>query len=75
MTAASGPSCESSRIDCHGSPLSSTAQIADSFLTGVSQDIPIWENKSYNPRPVLTKQEKGILDHREWCKQFYSELA
>lgn len=52
-----------------------TAQIADSFLTGVSQDIPIWENKSYNPRPVLTKQEKGILDHREWCKQFYSELA
>ena len=52
-----------------------TAQIADSFLTGVSQDIPIWENKAYNPRPVLTKQEKGILDHREWCKQFYSELA
>jgi len=74
MTAASGPSCESSRIDCHGSPRSSTTPIA-SFLTRASQDIPIRENKSYNPRPVLTKQEKGILDHREWCKQFYSELA
>lgn len=48
------------------------AGIADSFLTGVSQDLPIWENKAYVARPVLTKQEKGILDHREWCKQFYS---
>ena len=39
---------------------------------GVSQDIPIWENKIYRPRPVLTKSEKYILEHRRWSRQFYS---
>jgi hypothetical protein len=38
----------------------------------VSQDIPIWENKAYVERPVLTKAERGILEHRAWCEQFYS---
>jgi len=50
-------------------------EIADSFLSGVSQDIPIWENKAYQQRPVLTKEEKGILDHRAWAQQFYSDPA
>ena len=45
---------------------------ADSFTEGVSQDIPIWENKIYQPRPVLTKGEKQILEHRKWSRQFYS---
>jgi nitrite reductase/ring-hydroxylating ferredoxin subunit len=48
---------------------------ADSFLGGVSQDIPIWENKRYVERPVLTKEERTILDHRAWCTQFYSDPA
>ena len=48
---------------------------AESFLGGVSQDIPIWENKRYVERPVLLKEERTILDHREWCKQFYSDPA
>jgi nitrite reductase/ring-hydroxylating ferredoxin subunit len=47
--------------------------MADSFMGGVSQDIPIWENKRYVERPVLIKDERTILDHREWCKQFYSD--
>jgi nitrite reductase/ring-hydroxylating ferredoxin subunit len=51
-----------------------TAAIADRFLAGVSQDIPIWENKIYRDHPVLTKEEKGIAQHREWSKQFYSEV-
>jgi nitrite reductase/ring-hydroxylating ferredoxin subunit len=46
---------------------------ADSFTAGLSQDIPIWENKRYVERPVLVKEERGILDHREWCRQFYSD--
>jgi len=46
--------------------------ISQSFLSGVSQDIPIWENKIYRDRPVLAKEEKGILVHREWAKQFYA---
>lgn len=47
-------------------------EVGDRFLSGVSQDIPIWENKVYRERPVLTKEEKGIAEHREWAKQFYS---
>ena len=49
--------------------------VAEAFLGGVSQDIPIWENKRYVERPVVVKDERSILDHREWCKQFYSDPA
>ncbi len=48
---------------------------AESFLSGVSQDIPIWENKRYVERPVIVKDERSILDHRRWCEQFYSDPA
>ncbi len=47
---------------------------ADQFTAGVTQDIPIWENKIYRPLPVLTKSESGIIAHRNWSKQFYSEV-
>jgi nitrite reductase/ring-hydroxylating ferredoxin subunit len=47
-------------------------QAADSFCAGVSQDIPIWENKVYRDPPVITKTEKLILEHRRWSEQFYS---
>jgi hypothetical protein len=50
----------------------SVKEAADAFCSGVSQDIPIWENKIYRPRPVLTKSEKYILEHRRWSRQFYS---
>ncbi len=45
---------------------------AESFCAGVSQDIPIWENKVYRDPPVITKTEKLILEHRRWSAQFYS---
>lgn len=48
---------------------------ADQFTAGVTQDIPIWENKVYRPLPVLTKRESGIIAHRNWSKQFYSDTA
>jgi phenylpropionate dioxygenase-like ring-hydroxylating dioxygenase large terminal subunit len=48
---------------------------ADAFCAGVSQDIPIWENKLYRERPILTKSEKVILDQRKWAEQFYSSPA
>jgi nitrite reductase/ring-hydroxylating ferredoxin subunit len=48
---------------------------AESFCSGVSQDIPIWENKVYRDPPVVTKTEKLILEHRRWCTQFYSGLG
>jgi nitrite reductase/ring-hydroxylating ferredoxin subunit len=46
---------------------------ADQFTAGVTQDIPIWENKIYRPLPVLTKSEAGIVAHRNWSKQFYTD--
>ncbi len=45
---------------------------AESFCAGVSQDIPIWENKIYRDPPIITKTEKLILEHRRWSEQFYS---
>src|SRR3954453_22754093 len=47
-------------------------QAAESFCAGVSQDIPIWENKVYRDPPIITKTEKLILEHRRWSEQFYS---
>lgn len=47
-------------------------QAAESFCAGVSQDIPIWENKVYRDPPVITRVEKLILEHRRWSRQFYS---
>jgi nitrite reductase/ring-hydroxylating ferredoxin subunit len=49
------------------------AAAATAFTSGLSQDIPIWENKRYLPRPVLLKEERSILEHRAWCEQFYSD--
>ncbi len=48
--------------------------IAEAFFTGVSQDLAIWENKRYEPKPLLTPMEKGIADQRRWAMQFYSGL-
>ena len=38
----------------------------------VEQDIPIWENKRYVPRPVLCDGDGPIPRFREWARQFYS---
>jgi phenylpropionate dioxygenase-like ring-hydroxylating dioxygenase large terminal subunit len=59
------------------SPLARGPQAAEraalGFTSALSQDIPIWENKRYVERPIITKSERSILDHREWCRQFYSD--
>ena len=46
--------------------------IADAFFVGVSQDLAIWENKKYRPKPLLTEDEKRIAEYRRWAQQFYS---
>jgi nitrite reductase/ring-hydroxylating ferredoxin subunit len=61
------------------SPASGGAELAqmavDAFCDGVSQDIPIWENKRYRNPPIITKSEKLILEHRRWAEQFYCDAA
>ena len=37
----------------------------------VGEDIPIWENKRYNPAPVLCDGDGPIAGYRRWCLQFY----
>lgn len=53
-----------------------TQRIARAFVRSVTsevgQDIPIWENKRFNPRPALAPEEKPILDFRRWMGQFYA---
>lgn len=49
--------------------------IAEAFFSGVSQDLRIWENKRYQPRPVLVKEEARIAEHRKWASQFYSGVS
>lgn len=41
----------------------------------VQQDIPIWENKIYQPDPVLCDGDGPIAKHRKWFSQFYAEWA
>jgi hypothetical protein len=37
----------------------------------LEQDIPIWENKVYNDRPILCESEGAIMKYRRWSQQFY----
>jgi nitrite reductase/ring-hydroxylating ferredoxin subunit len=38
----------------------------------MEQDIPIWENKVFAPRPVLCEGDGPIGRFRNWAKQFYA---
>ena len=44
----------------------------DEAMRQVRQDIPIWENKRYWPRPQLCDGDGPIPRFREWARQFYS---
>ena len=35
------------------------------------QDLPIWENKIYRDRPILTKVDGPVSQYRRWFQQFY----
>jgi 3-ketosteroid 9alpha-monooxygenase subunit A len=41
----------------------------------MGEDKPIWENKIYQPRPVLCDGDGPIAVFRNWCTQFYSADA
>jgi cholesterol 7-desaturase len=35
------------------------------------KDVPIWCAKRYEPRPVLSKADRGIPTYRRWTQQFF----
>jgi 3-ketosteroid 9alpha-monooxygenase subunit A len=37
-----------------------------------TQDVPIWENKIYRERPIITKIDGPVREYRRWFQQFYS---
>jgi hypothetical protein len=40
-----------------------------------TQDVPIWENKIYRERPIITKIDGPVAQYRRWFRQFYSDGA
>jgi nitrite reductase/ring-hydroxylating ferredoxin subunit len=38
-----------------------------------TQDVPIWENKIYRERPMITKIDGPVAQYRRWFRQFYSD--
>ena len=39
----------------------------------VKQDRTIWENKRYQPLPILSRSDGEIMVYRKYCEQFYPE--
>jgi hypothetical protein len=40
-----------------------------------TQDVPIWENKIYRDRPMLTTNDGPVAQYRRWFRQFYSDAG
>jgi phenylpropionate dioxygenase-like ring-hydroxylating dioxygenase large terminal subunit len=53
-----------------------TAQVADLFyqayVIDFAQDFPIWENKRYRDKPILSSADGPFMPYRKWARQFYS---
>jgi hypothetical protein len=41
----------------------------------IDQDVPIWENKKFRPRPRLSEADGPIMAYRRWTQQFYDTAA
>ncbi len=48
-----------------------TEEVTKQFL----EDRPIWENKTYWPKPTLCDSDGPIATFRKWAKQFYPQNA
>ena len=53
-----------------------TQRVAEAFSSEIArqfdEDIPIWENKIYHERPVLSDGDGPIGEIRRWARQFYA---
>lgn len=46
--------------------------VVRSICAQIEQDIPIWENKAFLAKPLLSKEETGIRVFRSWARQFHT---
>ena len=51
------------------------AALIRDIVKQMNEDVPIWENKKYLPRPTLCDGDGPIADFRRWCEQFYPDSA
>jgi 3-ketosteroid 9alpha-monooxygenase subunit A len=47
-------------------------EFVQNMTEGVRQDLHIWENKIYRPRPLLCDGDRFLGEFRRWARQFYS---
>eukprot|EP00455_Lapot_gusevi_P038996 TRINITY_DN4368_c0_g2_i1.p1 TRINITY_DN4368_c0_g2~~TRINITY_DN4368_c0_g2_i1.p1 ORF type:complete len:419 (+),score=112.61 TRINITY_DN4368_c0_g2_i1:83-1339(+) len=45
----------------------------DSFAKQFERDVPIWDRKKFNDKPVLVREDGNIAAFRRWYRQFYSD--
>ena len=55
----------------------STTSLGKAFIEEIHErtveDVEVWENKAYVPRPALAHGDGPIMQFRRWCEQFYAE--
>jgi phenylpropionate dioxygenase-like ring-hydroxylating dioxygenase large terminal subunit len=55
----------------------STSSLGRAFIEEIHErtieDVVVWENKAYVPRPALAHGDGPIMKFRRWCEQFYFE--
>jgi phenylpropionate dioxygenase-like ring-hydroxylating dioxygenase large terminal subunit len=42
------------------------------YVVDFAKDFPIWENKRYRDKPVLSSADGPFMHYRKWAKQFYA---
>lgn len=47
------------------------AAIIRDIVKQMNEDVPIWEHKVYQERPLLCDGDGPIPEYRRWCRQFY----
>jgi len=47
--------------------------VLNNLVVQFERDVPIWDNKTYLPNPMVIKEDGDILRYRRWFSQFYSE--
>lgn len=47
--------------------------IVGNWVTQWRRDVPIWEDKIYRPRPMLTESDGPVVKLRKWYEQFYPD--
>jgi hypothetical protein len=49
--------------------------LAEQVIENWAFDIKIWDNKRYQPKPLLNRSERLIPEFRRWYSQFYTPGA